>query len=54
MGQCRTPGSGDLATAGWLFSVVTSERLAVGVVIQMEPSTLAREPGSMPDLHFVS
>lgn len=54
MGQCRTPGSGDLATAGWLFSVVTSERLAVGVVIQMESSTLAREPGSMPDLHFVS
>lgn len=52
MGQCRTQGSGNLATAGWLFSAVTSEKLAAGVVIQMEPSTLAREPGRVPDLHF--
>lgn len=51
--QCRTKGSGNSATAGLLLSGDTPEKLALEVPIQMEQSTLVREPGRMTDLHFL-
>lgn len=52
MGGCRTKRSGNLATAGSLLSVDTSEKVSLEVSVQMEQSTLVRQAGRMPDLHF--
>lgn len=52
MGRRRTPGGGNSAISGELFSVDTPEKRALEAGTQMEQSTLVREPGRMPDLHL--